>query len=133
MKELLNELCKWNECMVPTQHLQHIQTIEWIKVKQIHFVLILVLFKLLIKIFSSKISSATGYANIIFQKNNFVRIAAAVIYLHVALWGNLKTRRSIDCSKTFPRWTLAWVISNVYLLIYRNVIIMKNFQLSFCK
>ena len=40
--------------------------------------------KLMNKIFFSKISSATGYADIIFQKNNFVRIAASVIYLHVA-------------------------------------------------
>ena len=88
----LNELRKLNECMVPTQHLQHIQTIEWIKVLQIHFVLILVmsLENLWIKFFFSKISSATGYADIIFQKNNFVRIAASVIYLHVA-WGGKYT------------------------------------------
>ena len=45
--------------------------------------------KLMNKIFFSKISSATGYADIIFQKNNFVRIAASVIYLHVALQVNV--------------------------------------------
>ena len=40
--------------------------------------------KLLNKIFFSEISTATGFADIIFKKNNFVRTPAAVIFLHVA-------------------------------------------------
>ena len=37
----LNELRRLNECMTPMQRLQHIETIEWIKVWKITFVLIL--------------------------------------------------------------------------------------------
>ena len=66
----LNELRKLNECMVPTQHLQHIQTIEWIKVLQIHFVLILVmsLENLWIKFFSPKLAPRPDMQILSFRK-----------------------------------------------------------------
>ena len=65
---ILNVLRKFNECMTPMQRLQHIKIIEWIKVLQITFVLILEksLENFWIKFFSRKLALRPDYADIIF-------------------------------------------------------------------
>ena len=65
---LLNELRRLNECMTPIQRLQHIETIEWVKVLQITFVLILEksLENFWIKFFSQKLALRLDYAGITF-------------------------------------------------------------------